>query len=212
MMAALGIGALAMVAIVIQLVDQGADEFQVSVAATPPVVETEEAELTPTPEATPTETPPIVATFTPISEAPISRMVIALASVDHAVVALPLPADGVLSATEEPGVIAYYDFSARPGDTTGNALFGGSADGVQDGVFANLPALSRGDQIVIELEDGAAYSYEVFSVAALGGGPVDPSDAGCAEPGCPGLGTLTLIGFNSSGSGHTLVRGQLSPG
>lgn len=65
-------------------------------------------------------------------------------------------------------IVAWYDFSARPG-TGSNAVFAGHVTWFGPAVFYNLTSLGQGDVIKLRGQDGTELTYavsSVFSVAA----------------------------------------------
>jgi len=108
---------------------------------------------------------------TPPSTAPISRMVIEAIGVDAPVVVRGLDANAVPEEPGPPDVVAWYDFSSRPGAGS-NAVFAGHVDWTYDGrpgpaVFWGLKDLKPGDTVRIFLEDGTQYNYSVTANFAI---------------------------------------------
>lgn len=222
--AAVVIAIVALIAIAVEVGEEETDaavEFLPTIDATPDASPTLVPTAIPSPGGSPTpeETQPVgpvVPTFPPLSESPIVRITIPIALVDSEdIVTSGLADDGVIPLPEDPQAVAYYEFSSRPGDTQGNAVFGGSGVRTADeeGLLANVPGLGAGDEIVITLEDGIQYLYRVFAVNTLGEAPaLLPTDVGCDESGeCSGLGTLTLIAFDTP-QGTVIVQAQLLRG
>lgn len=108
---------------------------------------------TPTPEATPP------------SNAPIQRLVIPGIGVDAPVVVLGIDANGAMESPDGPWVVAWYDFSVRPG-FKGNAVFSGHVDyhDVGPAVFWDVRDLKKGDEVRVRLADGTLYRYEVTAL------------------------------------------------
>ncbi len=107
----------------------------------------------------------------PPSTAPISRMVIKAIGVDAAVVVRGLDAQAVPEEPGKPDVVAWYDFSGRPGAGS-NAVFAGHVDWTYNGrpgpaVFWGLKDLKLGDTVRIFLEDGTQYDYAVTANFAI---------------------------------------------
>ena len=108
---------------------------------------------------------------TPANTAPISRMVIEVIGVDAPVVVRGLDANAVPEGPGPPDVVAWYDFSSRPG-VGSNAVFAGHVDWTYDGrpgpaVFWGLKDLKPGDTVRIFLEDGTQYDYAVTANFAV---------------------------------------------
>jgi LPXTG-site transpeptidase (sortase) family protein len=135
-------------------------------------------------EARPT---PVV---TPVSNAPLDRLVIPKIEVDAPVITLGVDDQGIMQSPRKPFDVGWYDFSARPG-TGGNAVFSGHVDFASVGaaVFWNLRELVPGDLIEVRLADGTDYQYLVVSNVSY---PRD--DAPIADiVGPTGKDTVTII-------------------
>jgi LPXTG-site transpeptidase (sortase) family protein len=135
-------------------------------------------------EARPT---PVV---TPISNAPLDRLVIPKIQVDAPVVMLGVDGQGVMQSPKTAFEVGWYDFSAPPG-TGGNAVFSGHVDFASVGaaVFWDLRELGPGDLVEVRLADGTAYQYLVVSNVSYAG-----DDAPIADiVGPTGKDTVTLI-------------------
>lgn len=127
----------------------------------------------PTPRPTPTSSP----SATPQPEPPLGdqpyRMVIEKINVDAPVKTFGLDENGVPLVPvgqEAKEVVAWYDFSARPG-TGSNAVFAGHVTWYGAAVFYRLHTLSPGDSVVLRGDDGTEIVYKVSAVFQ-----VDPSD------------------------------------
>lgn len=109
-----------------------------------------------TPQPSPTGQP------TPVSDAPLARLVIPRFDIDAPIVVRGVDDNGVMEAPDGPSEVAWYDFTARPG-VRGNAVFSGHVDYVNVGpaVFWNLRNLELGDVIEVHLEDGTTFKYQV---------------------------------------------------
>lgn len=70
----------------------------------------------------------------------------------------------------DPGIVAWYNFSAEPGNG-GNAVFAGHRTWRGDAVFRHLDELGNGDRITLRSEGGVELVYEVFHSEL-----VDPSN------------------------------------
>jgi sortase A len=135
-------------------------------------------------EARPT---PVV---TPISNAPLTRLVIPKIGVDAPVVTLGVDDQGIMQSPRTAFEVGWYDFSAQPG-TGGNAVFSGHVDFASVGaaVFWNLHKLAPGDIVEVRLADGTTYDYAVVSNVSY---PSD--DAPIADiVGPTGKDTVTII-------------------
>jgi len=127
---------------------------------------------------------------TPISNAPLDRLVIPKINVDAPVVTLSVDGQGVMQSPKTAFEVGWYDFTARPG-TGGNAVFSGHVDFASVGaaVFWNLRELGPGDLVEVRLADGTAYQYLVVSNVSYPG-----DDAPIADiVGPTGEDTVTII-------------------
>lgn len=122
--------------------------------------------ITPTPTAAaetitlpdPSATPVSVATTADA----IGRMIIAKAGTDAPIVVKGIDANNAMEAPDSPYEVAWYDFSARPGQK-GNAVFSAHVDWYPNimGAFWGLRNLEKGDVIRVVLADGSEYRYRV---------------------------------------------------
>jgi sortase (surface protein transpeptidase) len=128
-------------------------EVRASEAPLPPVLPLPVAAATP--EAAEPAAPAIL-------DAPVAAIRIEKLGVDARVVPMGLMADGTMESPTRPELVAWYDFTAKPG-TGGNAVLSGHVDyrGYGPAVFYNLRRLVQGDRIEIALEDGSVIAYEV---------------------------------------------------
>ena len=143
------------------------DERELTRAATLPGLPPSAASLSPSPATTPNTTPiatPSTTPSTPLTTAAIERLEIPSVDIDATIVTLGVDSDGVMEAPHTPTDVGWYDFSGRPGEP-GNAVFAAHVDYVNYGaaVFFRLKDLEAGDVVIVWLEDGSAYSYEVVS-------------------------------------------------
>ncbi len=120
------------------------------------------------------------------------RLVIESLGVDAPVGVYTLDADGVpeVPVADDAGeVVAWYDFSSRPGAGS-NAVFAGHVTWNRaPAVFGNLDDLQAGDVVSLVSDDGREYTYEVFANFA-----VDPYDTESLKVMAPTeTDTITLI-------------------
>jgi LPXTG-site transpeptidase (sortase) family protein len=115
----------------------------------------------------PTAQTQTLAASTPTPAAPAStalpvRLLIPKIGVDAPVTVKGLDADGAMQNPSGPEDVAWYDFTARPGQP-GNAVFSGHLDYHDYGaaVFAHLREMQAGDLVEVRLEDGTVRSYTV---------------------------------------------------
>ena len=112
-----------------------------------------------TPTATPTEPP--TATPTPFSGT-VARLQIPRFDVDSAVEEIGLTDTNELETPANPLDSGWYTIYDRPG-WGGNAVFSAHVDWYPNirGPFYNLAKIEAGDEIVVVMEDGTTYHYEV---------------------------------------------------
>ena len=117
-------------------------------------------------EATP------AATITPLPEvAAPTRMLIEKMGVDAPIVTLGLDANRWPEVPNDPYVVTWYDFSAKPGQGS-NAVFSGHVDWTVNGqpvtgVFWGLRELQEGNVVKLILEDGSELRYRVTDNVAV---------------------------------------------
>ena len=130
-------------------------------------------EAPPAVEATQTvdATAPPAVSGSPLNE--VYRIIIEKAGVDAPVAPYGLDEDAVPVVPTGPDaaqVVAWYDFSAKPG-TGSNAVFAGHVTWNGDAVFRNLDKLQEGDIVKLRDNEGAEVVYRVKSNVT-----VDPND------------------------------------
>lgn len=114
---------------------------------------------------------PPVESGPPLNE--VYRMIIETIGVDAPVATYGLDEQAVPVVPTGPDaqqVVAWYDFSAKPG-TGSNAVFAGHVTWNGDAVFRNLDKLQEGDVVKLRDNQGAEIVYRVKSNVA-----VDPND------------------------------------
>lgn len=133
-------------------------------------------DITPSPTPKP-HTPTPAPTVTPIPSPPLGdqpyRMVIAKLGVNAPVNAYGLDAKAipeVPTGDDAPDVVAWYNFSAKPG-VGSNAVFAGHVTWNGPAVFYKLTTMAPGDEIRLVSEDGDELVYRVSDVFS-----VDPAD------------------------------------
>ena len=94
-----------------------------------------------------------------------ARMVIDKMGVDAPIITLGLDANRLPEVPNGPDTVAWYDFSAKPGQGS-NAVFSGHVDWTVNGqpvtaVFWRLGELEEGDVVRLTLEDGSELLYRV---------------------------------------------------
>jgi len=117
---------------------------------------------TPTPTDTATPSPTPTATPTPY-DGLVARMRIPRFGVDAPVEAIGLLPTNQLDVPKDPLNVGWYYIYDKPG-WGGNAVFSAHVDYWPNirGPFYNLKDLEPGDQVVVVMEDGTEYVYEVF--------------------------------------------------
>lgn len=102
---------------------------------------------------------------TPLTNAPLERILIPSVDIDAPIVIKGLDADRTMQSPDNAYDVAWYDFTARPG-VGSNAVFAGHVDYVNVGpaVFWPLKDLAPGAGIEIRYADGITLSYEVSAV------------------------------------------------
>jgi LPXTG-site transpeptidase (sortase) family protein len=95
----------------------------------------------------------------------ISRVVIPGIGVDAPIIVLGLLPDKTMDSPDGPEEVAWYTFSAKPGQI-GNVVLSGHLDYIDYGaaVFWRLNELRPGDEVQLILEDGTEVKYLVESV------------------------------------------------
>ncbi len=135
----------------------------------PAVVDLGTATATPVPA---TATPAPVVANNALGDQPY-RLVIDKAGVNAPVDEYGLDANAypaVPTGGDAKSVVAWYNFSARPG-TGGNAVFAGHVTWNGPAVFYNLTKLAQGDTVRLQGTDGTELTYTISSVYSI-----DPRD------------------------------------
>jgi LPXTG-site transpeptidase (sortase) family protein len=97
----------------------------------------------------------------------IGRLIIPEIALDAPVIVRGIDANGRMEVPDGPEDVAWYDFTARPGQG-GNIVLSGHLDRRNYGpaVFARLRELTIGDLVELRLEDGTTYQYFVTQSVA----------------------------------------------
>ncbi len=100
-----------------------------------------------------------------VSTAPIMRVSVPRLDINAPVEVLTVDGAGAMQDPKTPNAVAWYDFSARPGQL-GNVVLAGHVDYENYGpaVFWRLRDLKRGDRVEVALVDGTVFTYEVASL------------------------------------------------
>jgi len=101
--------------------------------------------------------------------APAERLRIESIGVDAPLVYLNIDANGNMDVPRDPELVAWYDFTAKPGLGAGNAVFSGHVDYRDYGpaVFWDLSDLAVGERVEVQLRDGVVVQYEVTAAADI---------------------------------------------
>jgi LPXTG-site transpeptidase (sortase) family protein len=113
-------------------------------------------------QPTPTPTPPGDPRLAALD---IHRLVIPDIGVDAPIIVLGLLPDGTMASPDGPDEVAWYTFSAKPGEI-GNVVMAGHLDYINVGaaVFWSLSELRPGDEVQLVLEDSTIVKYLIESV------------------------------------------------
>lgn len=162
---------------------------------------TASSETPPTADAQPTDGagPAAASSATSIG---VGRLVIPEIGVDAPLVVRGIDASGRMQVPDGPEAVAWYDFTARPGEE-GNIVLSGHLDfrGYGPAVFARLRDLTLGDLVEVRLEDGSTYQYVVTESVAYEaeGAPVQDIVGPTSRE------TLTLITCDGTFNGDSLT-------
>jgi LPXTG-site transpeptidase (sortase) family protein len=128
---------------------------------------------TPVPTQVPT-TAPETPTPTPaargdprLAALDITRLVVPKIGINAPIVVLGILPDGTMASPKGPTEVAWYTFSAKPGQV-GNVVMAGHLDYINYGaaVFYRLRDLRPGDDLQVVLSDGTQVKYVVESVTS----------------------------------------------
>ncbi len=134
---------------------------------TPTVAPTNTATPSSTPTATATRTPPPTPTATPTPfDGAVARIKIPKFNVNAHIEALGVDKNNFLDTPrDELGAVAWYDIYDKPG-WLGNAVFSAHVYyHSKPAPFVSLAKAVEGDEIIVVMEDGTEYVYEVISKA-----------------------------------------------
>jgi LPXTG-site transpeptidase (sortase) family protein len=132
-----------------------------------PVIRLEPPTSTPTTiAAAATTTPTAQASETPQPEGvDVARLIVPSLGIDAPTVVLSVDPDGTMQSPDNPVDVAWYSFSARPGQGS-NVVMAGHLDWVNYGpaVFYRLKEGAPGAEIQLQLVDGTIAHYRVLDV------------------------------------------------
>jgi len=103
------------------------------------------------------------------------------------------------------GIVAWYDFSARPG-TGGNAVFAGHVTWNGTAVFYSLSTLGAGDQIRLVDDRGAQVVYQVVMNESMD--PNDPATLQMMYPADHDMLTIITCGGSFYRTGDPVFGGE----
>ena len=133
-----------------------------------------------------------------------ARLAIPRIGVDAPLTVRGIGPDGVMENPLGPQDVAWYDFTARPGEG-GNAVFSGHVDYRNYGpaVFADLKDLRTGDLVEVYGVDGSALFYQVTALASYKAESAPAADI-LADTGRDMLTLITCAGtFRGRGQGYS---------
>jgi sortase A len=108
----------------------------------------------------PTPTPAAATTL--VEGVPPARIIIPAIGIDAPLSRKGIDDDGLMQIPNGPEDVAWYDFTASPGEGS-NIVFSGHLDyrGYGPAVFYHLAELSEGDIVEVRTKDGSTYRYAV---------------------------------------------------
>jgi LPXTG-site transpeptidase (sortase) family protein len=145
------------------------------------------------------------------------RLVIESLDVDAPVVTLGLDSQGVPQVPLNGGDVAWYDFSAKPGQGS-NAVFAGHINWEGKlGVFGKIAKMEEGDKVRLLSDEGREFTYEVFANYDVD--PADPESLKVMYPTDDDIVTLITCGgtwvpdssqrFGGDYTDRTIVQAKL---
>ena len=156
--------------------------------------------------ATVAQTEPPADTSPPLSSS--FRMIIDKLGVDAPVAAYSLDENNIPIVPTGPDaaeVVAWYDFSARPG-TGGNSVFAGHVTWFGNAVFLSLDTLQAGDMIRLRDDQGAEIVYRVTANQSLA--PDDPESVKTMYPTNEDMVTIITCGGTFFDTGDPIAGGD----
>lgn len=168
------------------------------VPTAPPALSSPTATPSPRASSTPDPRPAVPttrATLRPVDEEPPPRRFRAGGiDVDLPVVPVGVDRSGLMELPETVQEVAWYRYSARPGEAAGTTVLAGHVDTVRDGLgpFVRLHQLDEGDELSVDV-GGKTRSYVVRSVEKVAKSEV-PLDRVFRRDGPPELKVITCGG------------------
>ena len=97
----------------------------------------------------------------------VARIVVPSLGIDAPIVTLGIDPNGTMQSPNTPTDVAWYSFSARPGERS-NVVMSGHFDYINHGpaVFYRLKEARQGEEVRLVLEDGAIARYRVFEITS----------------------------------------------
>jgi LPXTG-site transpeptidase (sortase) family protein len=97
----------------------------------------------------------------------VARLVVPSLGIDAPIVTLGVDSSGTMQSPDNPTDVAWYSFSARPGERS-NVVLAGHLDYVNYGpaVFYRLKEAGAGDEVQLLLVDGSTAHYRVLAVTS----------------------------------------------
>ena len=176
-------------------------------AAVPPVVSpTPAVRQQPPSKATPPRVPMVRATLRPAARpkpAP-ARFTAGRVGIDLPVRGYGVDDNGLMRLPETVNEVAWYQFSAPPGQTRGTTVLAAHVDTVADGLgpFANLRDLRRGHELTVTDAAGKLRRYTVTAVEKVDKSEV-PLDRVFRRDGDPELKVITCGGSFDRRDGYS---------
>ncbi|MPZ49288.1 MAG: sortase [Dehalococcoidia bacterium] len=146
------------------------------------------------------------------SSAAIVRLQVPRIGIDAGVVSLGVDPDGTMQSPAKPMDVGWYRFASLPGHG-GNVVMSGHVDYVNFGaaVFYRLKELQPGDRIIVGLEDGLSFAYEVESLTTYNAN--DPVQEAVGPTAAESVTLITCTGAFDAASREydkrLVVRGRL---
>jgi LPXTG-site transpeptidase (sortase) family protein len=129
-----------------------------------------------------------------------------VSSADISMPVLPVAVDGKgdMAIPDSVGDVGWYEFGARPGDSSGTAVLAAHVDSFKDGLgpFARLRGIRKGAKITVTMQPGGSLRYKVTDVALVDKSTVPLADV-FQRGGAPRLILITCGGAYSRGSGYS---------
>ena len=117
------------------------------------------------------------------------------------------PTPEVPTGADAADIVAWYDFSAKPG-TGGNAIFAGHVTWFGAAVFYNLASMAAGDVVKLRGADGTELVYKVSSVFEVD--PNDPDSVNVMKPTSQDVITIITCGGSFTDTNDPVYGGDYS--